>query len=69
MWQIEQEHYDGGRVRWTPVKGERYVDREKAEAWLRVILQRALKDAAASGQARTGRFRVVPVVEACAVMQ
>jgi hypothetical protein len=40
MWQIEQEHYDGGRVRWTPVKGERYVDRGAADAALGVVVRR-----------------------------
>ena len=69
MWQIEQERFVGGKARWQPVKGERYTDRGAADTALGVVVRRALKDAAASGQARTDRFRVVPAVEACAVMQ
>lgn len=69
MWQIEQERYVGGKTRWQPVKGERYTDRGAADAALGVVVRRALKDAAGSNLPRTSRFRIVPVVEACAVMQ
>jgi hypothetical protein len=70
MWQIEQERYVGGKTRWQPVKGARYTDRGAADTALGVVVRRALKDAAASGQARTDRFRVVlAAIAACLVLQ
>jgi hypothetical protein len=69
MWQIEQERYVGGKTRWQPVKGERYGRQEDAEQARRTLVRRALRDAAGSNLPRTSRFRIVPVVETCAVMQ
>jgi hypothetical protein len=71
MWQIEQRiESDGPRpTRWVPVKGQQHTSRGEAGDALRGIVGRALRDAKAGGQPRTPRFRIVPVVETCAVMQ
>ena len=71
MWQIEQRiESDGPRAtRWVPVQGERHPSEGAARDALRDVLSQAGRDAKASGQPRTNRFRIVPVVETCAVMQ
>jgi hypothetical protein len=67
MWTIEQRD-EQEPTRWVSIKGT-YGTYDEANTALYGIIQRALRDARASGQPRTPRFRIVPCADACAMIQ
>ena len=70
MWQVERQIEGTGAraTRWVPVPGARYATHEEA---VRARREAVLGELAKGddGRGRTDRFRVVPVVETCAVVQ
>jgi len=70
MWTIERRHESGGAraTRWVPVPGRVFGTQEEAARAVREAVQGQLRQGD-DGRGRTDRFRVVPVVETCAVMQ